>query len=497
LYSTFLTRSGILGDTSVHAFTGADMTTQLIFFLLIFFIPAMALFFYRSKSIPTIKKEESTYSREFWMFIGALVLFLSALIITAKTSIPVYNKIFGTNVAMPEDTVFSYNQIQIFIAIIIGVLTAITQYFKYKNTAKNIFYKKIWLPTLIAFILSLAISLFGDIDYNRKGPGFMIAIHIAMFAAVYGVVANFSYIWIGLKGKMKSAGASIAHIGFALALVGILISSSKKTVLSQNTTGIALFQKTKDEDPAENITLFKGTPTDMGKYDVIYTRDSVNGLDRKKYFDLSFRSKAGKEEFSVYPDVLQNNKGQEGFSANPDKKHYWNRDIFVYISSWQQGTTDDTTQFRPVVMKEGDTAFYSQGMIILNKVEKDPGSLSKILLPGEIGVGMVMTVIAKDGREYKAIPAIALKDSTLRIIPDTVIAQNLIIRFNKLADEKSGKIELGVKEDKSIQDIITLKVYEFPFINVLWIGIVVMMIGFILSIIQRVRSSSGRKTSSA
>ena len=214
----------------------------------------------------------------------------------------------------------------------------------------------------------------------------MIAIHVAMFAAIYGVVANLSYIWIGLKGKMKSAGASIAHVGFALALVGILISSSRKTVLSQNTTGIALFQKTKDEDPAENITLFKGTPTDMGRYDVIYTRDSSNNFDRKKYFELAFKSKSDNEQFSVYPDVLKNNKGQEGFSANPDKKHYWNRDIFVYVSSWQQGTTDDTSQFRPVEMKPGDTAFYSNGMIVLNSVEKDPEKLSKILLPGEMGV---------------------------------------------------------------------------------------------------------------
>jgi len=494
LYSTFLTRSGILGDTSVHAFTGADMTNQLICFLLIFFIPAMGLFFYRSKSIPTIRKEESTYSREFWMFIGALVLFLSALIITAKTSIPVYNKIFGTNIAMPEDSVFSYNQIQIFIAIIIGVLTAITQYFKYKNTPKNIFYKKIWLPTVIALAIGICIIVFGNINYDKKGPGFMIAIYIAVFAAVYGVVANFSYIWIGLKGKMKSAGASIAHIGFALALVGILISSSKKTVLSENTTGIALFQKTKSEDPAENITLFKGTPTDMGKYDVTYTRDTANNFDRKKYFELAFKDKQDKEQFSVYPDVLQNNKGQEGFSANPDKKHYWNRDIFVYVSSFQQGTTDDTTEFRPVEMKEGDTAFYSNGMIVLNKVERDPQTLSKILLPGEIGVGMNMTVIAKDGREYKATPAIALKDSTLRNIPDTVIAQSLIIRFNKLADEKTGKLQLGIKEDKSIEDIITLKVYEFPFINVLWIGVVTMVIGFIISIVQRIRLNAGKKS---
>jgi cytochrome c-type biogenesis protein CcmF len=161
----------------------------------------------------------------------------------------VYNKIFGTNIAMPEDTEFSYNQIQVFIAIIIGTLTAITQYFKYKNTDKKVFYKKLLTPTVISLAISLCISFVGNINYESKGAGFMIAIHIAMFAAVYGVVANLAYIWIGLKGKMKSAGASIAHIGFALTLVGILVSSSRKAVLSENTTGIALLQKSKEYDP--------------------------------------------------------------------------------------------------------------------------------------------------------------------------------------------------------------------------------------------------------
>lgn len=487
LYSTFLTRSGILGDTSVHAFTEQDMTVQLVCFILIFFVPAMMLFFYRSKKIPSIKKEESNYSREFWMFIGALVLFLSAMIITAKTSIPVYNKIFGTNVAEPEDRVFSYNQIQVFIAIIIGVLTAITQYLKYKNTDKKVFFKKILTPTIIALVISLCISLIGNINYDAKGAGFMIAIHIAMFAAVYGVVANFAYIWIGLKGKMKSAGASIAHIGFALALIGIIISSSRKAVLSDNTTGIALLQKSKDYDPAENITLFKGVKTDMGKYDVTYSRDTFNTSNHKKYFELQFVSKNGNEKFNVYPDVIKNNKGQEGNSANPDKKHYWNRDIFVYVSAMQDGEQDDTSQYKPVEMKAGDSAFYSNGIIVLNKVVKDADSLTKKLLPGEVGLGMDMTVIAKDGMQYKAMPVVALKENVLRNIPDTLVAQSLIIRFNKLSDADGGKIELGIKEDKSIQDIITLKVYQFPYINLLWIGIVIMVAGFIISIVQRVR----------
>ena len=489
LYSTFLTRSGILGDTSVHAFTEQDMTAQLVCFILVFFVPAMILYFYRSKKIPTIQKEESTYSREFWMFIGALVLCLSSIIIIAKTSIPVYNKIFGTNVAEPEDPVFSYNQIQVFIAIIIGMLTAITQYFKYKNTDKKIFYKRILLPTIIALVISLCISFIGNINYDAKGAGFMMAIHVAMFAAVYGVVANFSYIWIGLKGKMKSAGASVAHIGFALALVGIIISSSRKAVLSENTTGIALLQKSKEYDPAENITLFKGIKTDMGKYDVTYVKDTfLNEKKDKTFFQLKFDKKGSDEKFVLYPNVFKNNKGQEGSGANPDSKHYFNKDIFVYVTSWINGDNiEDTATFKPVQLKVGDTAFYSNGLMILNKVDINQPSDRYTPQPGETSMLLDLTVISKEGRRYPANPGVILRGSELQSLPDTVTAQSLVLQFNKVADQKNGVLEIGVKETASVNDLLTLKVYEFPFINLLWLGVMVMVAGLVLSIVQRVK----------
>ncbi len=492
LYSTFLTRSGILGDTSVHAFTGADMTTQLVLFLLVFFIPAMVLFFMRSKSIPTIRKEESTYSREFWMFIGALVFFLSAIVITAKTSIPVFNTIFGTNIAPPADPEFSHNQVQVFIAIIIGMLTAVTQYLKYKDTPKNFFCKKIWLPTLIALIISLCISLFGNIDYTSKGVGFLAAIHVAIFASVYGVVANAMYIWTGLKGKLKLAGASVAHVGFTLFLLGVLISSSKKETLSLNRTGINVFEKTKEQDPAENTTLFKGIKTDMGKYDVTYARDTVNDFDHKKYFELKFESKDGKENFNLYPDVMKINKGQETPSANPDKEHYWNRDIFAYVTTWSgDAAKNDTASFTPVQLRAGDTTFYSNGIIVLNKVVINPENFKHPTLPGETPVMLDMTVTAKDGRMYPVNPgfAINLKDSSIRNLPDTVIAQSLVVRFDKIADETIGKFQIGIKESNNLNDLMTVKVYQFPFIIVVWLGVIIMVTGLLMSMVQRIKKS--------
>src|SRR5690606_11248245 len=89
LYSTYLTRSGDLQDTSVHAFTGAGMNWQLRILLLVFFVPAISLFLARFKKISSIRKEESSNSREFWMFIGSLVFFLSSIFIIVSTSLPV------------------------------------------------------------------------------------------------------------------------------------------------------------------------------------------------------------------------------------------------------------------------------------------------------------------------------------------------------------------------------------------------------------------------
>jgi len=101
---------------------------------------------------PAPRKEEETPSREFWMFVGSLVLFLSAALIIGMTSIPVFNKLVAlitgneTSIeplAMGEDAVFAYNRIQIFVAVVLGLLTAFGQYLKYKTTSRRYLFQKL------------------------------------------------------------------------------------------------------------------------------------------------------------------------------------------------------------------------------------------------------------------------------------------------------------------------------------------------------------------
>ena len=489
IYSTFLTRSGVLGDTSVHAFTDLGMNGQLLSFLLIFVIPYFILYFIRFNTMKEPAKDDVVDSREFWMLVGSLVLLLSAIVISAITSIPVFNKLFGTKIAPPEDILFAHNQVQVFVAIIIGVLTAVGQFLKYKATPKTQFYKQIKWPLIITIILSAICITFIGILFKEKGAGFLGALYVALVTSLFSIVANTYYLVSIIKGKMKSAGASISHIGFGLMLLGILISASNKTVLSWNTTGFSPLQVEKDNktpigNPMENITLIEGIDTDMGKYMVTYLRDTFDTFENR-HFELKFKAKKTDEVFFLYPDVMKNNK-MEGFSANPAAKHYLHKDIFSYVTSFQDNNEEDTTRFTPNQIAIGDSIFYSNGYIKLNKVVVNPKTER---LEGSNELALELIVTSKEGIEYLANPSIIIKEMTMESLLDTIKAQNLILSFNKVIDQKKGTLEIGVKEAKTLSKLITIKVYEFPFINILWLGIIVMTTGFFIATWARVKQS--------
>jgi len=529
LYSTFLTRSGILGETSVHSFADLGMNAQLYSFLYVFFwmpaiasstglikkliaigasvlflvlagfvhpffalispIAALVLFLVNmNKMIPSIKKEEAASSREFWMFIGSLVILFSAIIIIAQTSLPVYNKIFNQNTAPPQDIEFSYNRIQIFIAIIIGLLTAIGQYLRYKETNTQYFLKKIGLPFAISVIGAGLILAFGNINYDKYGIGFLIFIWTAIACSLFAIIANFSYIWIGLKGKLKLSGPSVAHLGFGMMLLGILISSSKKEILSYNRSGIPVdFGPESKEKTGENMTLLKNMKMDMGKYWVTYAGDSSHPKKSQKYFKILFTDKEKQQDFTLRPNAFIDYKGNEGLSANPDAKHYWHYDVFAYITALADPSKNkDTTTFRNNLVKPGDTISYANGkaFMTLDSVLVNPVNPRVAFLPGDTAIVAKLTLHTVNGGKLVAWPYFYLHENRLDFVPDTVISQGLTIQLQKLVDKK---FEIGVKESTTIQDFLTLKVYKFPFINLLWLGTLLMAAGFVISMVRRIQ----------
>lgn len=491
LYSTFLTRSGILGDTSVHAFTDLGLNGQLIAFVLIFTIPAGTLYYFRYKYIATWRIEENTSSREFWLLLGSLILFLSAIIIIVLTSLPVFNKILDSlpyckNVsrfAPPEDVPFAYNRIQILIAIMIGLLTGCVQYLKYKTTTWSYFWRNMKLPMMISLFACLLLLVFHPVQYDNKGVFFLVTIYLALFASIFALIGNFGYIILVLRTKLANAGGSIAHIGFALILVGILLSSGGRKILSWNPTHLSMFQGSQTENPAENITLLKGVPVQMGNYQVTYLNDSFHVHDNKTYYQIMFVDTLTHRQFSLYPNTIKNNKGGQGYSANPDAQHFLTKDIFVYITSFFFNAQDNQDHgFTNKQAKISDTLYYSRGFFVLKSIAINPPSKKQWYNKNTIGVFLNIEVTNYKNEHFMMTPGITINSKEIFFHPDTLASENLVINFNKVLDEQKGDLEVGIQELTSPQKIITLKVILFPYILLLWLGVLILLIGCFVSI---------------
>jgi len=489
-YSTFLTRTGVLGDTSVHAFTGEGKSLywHLIIVMGVLLILSVALIAYRWKSLPRVKGEEATSSREFWMFIGSFVLLLSAIQISITTSIPVWsplaNWITGKDVAPPVEPVKHYNSIQVWVAIIIAMLSATILYLKFKASDTKIVWKRLGVTALVSLIITVIVAFAQNINVPQYD--------LLLFASTFAIVANIYYAF-GIQKQLKKMGPAIAHLGFGLSLLGILLSSFNKEVISFNTLGVTMDfgKKTAAEnarESRENVLLFRNTPVVMGDYLVTYQGDSISASDPRTFYKVNYErrdSASGKvkEAFTLYPDAFVNPKGQQGLIANPASKHYLHKDIFTYVTQVLDPTKRvDTTAYKSYTVKKGDSIFLTNGFVVFRDFED--ASIEQ--QSGNISVKARLAVYDLRGSAGELHPRYAIQNSSYQSFEeDTLKAMGLYARFVKVIPDQNS-IELQIKQTNPKDDYIVLKALVFPFINVLWFGIIIMVIGFFLSMWNRI-----------
>ncbi len=488
LYSSFLTRSGILGDSSVHAFTDLGMSGQLLSFLFAFIGISVFVIGKNWNTMPAPKKEEAVSSREFWMFIGAIVMLMLAGLITLDTSWPVINKVFGTNVAITEP-VSHYNNYTIWFAIVIAFFSATLQYFRYKKTKfvktekqnavqflGGLLKSKMLLPiAILSLIAASALAFFGEL--------LTISYVILLFMAVFSVLANLNYIITGLSGKIKTAGGSIAHVGFGLILIGVLFSFGKTDVLSVNTMGIDYGEQFDEQNNKENVLIYKGKPIQMGEYWVTYEKDSLD--DPNHYYQVKYERKKNlrdqsEETFTLYPNAQINPK--MGLIANPDTKHYWTKDIFTHVSS----VTDKEKkgqELKEIELSKGDTIITNSSFVILKEINPNPMAVDYIPAPGDIAAGAQIEIVDISNNKYNVEPIYYIRNNMENHIESYIPELNMNIKFEKIIPDQN-KIKISVIEPDAA-DFIIMKALIFPYINVLWLGCFVSVIGFFISMKYR------------
>ncbi len=482
LYSTFLTRSGILGDTSVHAFTDLGMSGQLLVYMLFFAAQAVYLIIRNRHVLKGLSGEDNLFSREFWMFIGMLVLVISSIQITFSTSIPVWNKIFGTNMAPPQNVIEHYNSWQIPIAIIICILIAVGQFFKYKNTAPRDVNRKLALSLISALAVSITASVV--LKYDR------IHYDLLMFASIFAVFANLDYALRILKGRLPFTGGSVAHIGIGLIMLGALISNAKNEVISKNILDIDLG---KDFPNNENIMLIKNDTLQMGKYFVTYQgkeREGIYIYYNIEYLLPDYTNGTFSKAFTLSPKVQINPR--MGNVSEPDTKHFFNKDIYTHVTyadleNLDEGPSKEDTYNEPEVhqMNIGDTVSTSNSLVYLEAIGKPENKELTGLSEDDIVAAAILKVVDVNKKLYETQPLFIIKGKTA-FSKDTYIDElGLKFSFSRI-DTENKKLEIAISEKKgNKRDFIIMKAIIFPEINILWAGCILMIIGTLITIVKR------------
>lgn len=502
IYASFLTRSGILGDTSVHAFVEEGLTNHLLIFLFVFVgLSAFALI-RNWKKIPGKEKEESISSREFWMFVGSLVLLFAGLHVIFFTSIPVFNTlighfndIFGTQIrddmGKPDNEIQFYSGVQIWVGILVAILSAFGQFLKYKATESRTFYRSIAANFIFAIIATIISSIILDklwhITSDRGIFHLVTSYSILFLAGWFSVIANFQYLIKVLKGKIKVAGGSIAHIGFGVLLLGILISNAGQRVISENKFGVQFDAEGMDKTfQRENVRLIKNAPLPLGDYLVTYLGDTIEG--GATYYNLNFRkvdSETGKLEtdFNVHPYLLMDTKMQQ-LAPNPDTKHYLTYDVFTHVTSLPgEGSKNAPPTIITDTIAAGDTIHFNTGYILLNDIVRLTNSQDTFVVKAKMTVKIGVA-------EEKIEPKFILLQSQGQVMLEDAAAKigNIQVSFNSILPEQE-KFVFTVTDATLNTDWIVIKSIIFPMINLVWIGTILMAIGFFISMRKRIQEN--------
>jgi cytochrome c-type biogenesis protein CcmF len=448
LYSAFLTRSGVLGDTSVHSFTDLGLYNQLLAFCLVFFGGGIILLLWRLRSIQSIQYADSIYSREFFLFCGSLVLMLIGSVVLAGTSTPLVDQILGRPITKIEPDF--YNKTTLPLAIMIGLLSAIGQVIWWKKNTLDSLVKNLAIPLSLAMVFTSILVMFGMKDWS------MILLSLT---AAFSLFANGQVFLKVAKSNLRFAGGALTHVGVALMLLGI-ISSGKY-------------------DESKFVELPVGHPVQVFGKELTYLGiEKVEGS--KNGFKIAV--KEGEKQYLAMPIMYETRRMSV---QNPDVLHEWNKDFYIAPVNLMRRPSGE----RLILGKDESKVIQGYTITFTGfKMYQDPNTLnSDNTQPIKIGAYLEVT---KDGLTERIEPTLTLTAGKSAQVEPATLPTNSSVKVALVnIDANNRKIMIDIEglnpSSAMPSETLIVEASVKPFINVLWLGTYIVFFGFSLSIYRR------------
>lgn len=466
LYSTFLTRSGVLGDTSVHSFVDPGMWAYwlLLGFLIAFAAFGFGLLLKRMREMPKIPVEHSIYSREFALFLGAFAICFAAVFITIGTSSPIITNIVKGRAAAVD--IAYYVKTTLPIGIVIAFLTGLGQILWWKTSNAKDVLQNSFYPMISTVLFTIGLFFIGVRD-----------VPILIFSAC-SAFALFVNVFIGykiFKGNPKFAGGAIAHIGLALLFLGF-VSSSRY-------------------DDKQTLSLEQGKPIEaLNGYTLTYLGN--HPVDAERWgFNVEVRK--DNEIFHMMP-VMHFSNFNNSTLRHPDIRNLYTKDL--YISPLSVETPDQKQAVTLSLLKEETKEVNGMKVKFLDFDFSDEEKGKMVTGEEEVTIGVLLEV-EKDGKKEEVKPLFKRSASGPTFVPAVLKGTPIefsIVRMQPNREDKSkSSVEISVNDPTRAPttktETLVVEASIKPYINLVWMGTITLVVGFVLTIYRRVQEARGKE----
>jgi cytochrome c-type biogenesis protein CcmF len=432
IYGTFLTRSGVLADFSVHSFTDLGITGWLVCILLAFLAGSIALYWLRRDIFPKGEPMKGLLRPPTLLAISVVLLVLSGVVVAAGTSAPLITPLWGK--PSQVDIPFYVNtQIPLYI-LLLAVFTIFA-------------YRKKFLPVIIvASILVPAIS-------------YTLGVHNVVHLVLIALCTSTLVAQLG----NKRAFFILIHSGVALFILGSIYA-----------TGY---------DKAVKLTLQQDVPVKVDdKYTFTFRSFAAPSPQEKPVATLEVND--GKKTYVVKPKLWFNQKSNQ-LVANPHIRRNFAMDEYYVVHQYKpavqpsgilamrKGETQDLGDFRLSFLgfQLGQMQMGREGMVVKAVLAVD-GDNKKLIMP-----------------EYQLMP-----NKTVNKPEVDIKGHNAKVRFDAM-DATTGTVRLAIINPQGMTQKATA-VVEFtrvPLISIVWIGAIFQILGGTISLMFRHKRKMSEK----
>jgi cytochrome c-type biogenesis protein CcmF len=464
LYGTFLTRSGVLADFSVHSFIDLGITGWLVSILGFFLLLSIGLIALRWRRVPVLEEEETgLLSRGVFFILGIAVFCALACVILLGTSAPLLTRLSGN----PSQVQTSfYNKTAAPAALLLAVLSGLVAFVSWKGaSARELFVstRRSLLVGAAAVVLSLLLG--------GRDPASLVLLFVAAAAADMNLRA---VIRKAKNGKFGGAGGYLAHVGVGIMLAGIVVSG--------------VYART------ERLTLIKNEPTKVGDKTLTFLRVVPGSATRKQAMEVRVETAGGKTAYA-YPKMYVNSKTGQ-LMANPSIRRSAILDYYLSPQQYDPGQPEKVG--RDVQLTRGTTQSIEGTGFTFREFNADRSSMmqggNEVLVLTDLTItppdgskhdATVRFVYRLDGTEPESpeveVPGVA--GAVMRVVAVSPSDGAVLLRLRGISKDRAAEFQAATRESLS------LEVTRKPLINLVWGGFYVMMAGGLLALVKRTREA--------